>query len=68
MHQYLHYRWVTEGKEGEKGPEKIFEVVTAETWERKSSPSIASPIQDKPKEEHSETHSSQIDQKKRRKY
>lgn len=35
MHQCLHYRGVTEGKEGEKGPEKISEVVIAETQERK---------------------------------
>lgn len=67
MHQCLHYRGVTEGKEGEKGPEKISEVVIAETQERKQSPSTESPIQDKPKEEHTETHSTQFDQKKRQK-
>ena len=26
---------VTEGEEGKKGPEKIFEVLIAEIWERK---------------------------------
>lgn len=51
MHQYLHYRGITEGKEGEKGPEKTFEVVLA----KGNSHSAQSPIQDKPKEEHAET-------------
>ena len=31
----IHIIGVPEGKTREKGPEKIFEVVTAETWERK---------------------------------
>ena len=35
MHQYLHYSGVTEGEEGKKGPEKIFEVVISEIWKRK---------------------------------
>ena len=35
MRQYLHYSGVTEGEEGKKAPEKIFEVVIAEIWGRK---------------------------------
>ena len=32
MHQYSHYAGVPEGEEREKGPEKIFEEVTAENF------------------------------------
>ena len=35
MCQYLHYSGVTEGEEGKKAHEKIFEVVIAEIWGRK---------------------------------
>ena len=58
---------VPEGEEREKGPEKIFEDIIVENFlnmgkEIASHPSpgsAESPIQDKPKEKHAETHSNQ---------
>ena len=57
---------VLEGEEREKGPEKIFEEIIVENFpnmgkERATQLEEAqSPIQDKPKEKHAETHSNQI--------
>lgn len=60
---------VTEGEEeGKKRPEKIFEVVIAEIWEREIVTQHRVP-QAKPKEERAETQSSQMCKKiKDRKY
>ena len=57
---------IPEGEEIEKGPEKIFKDIIAENIPNMGnshlSPGIAqSPRQDKPKEEHTETRSNQID-------
>ena len=58
---------VAEGEEREKGPDKIFEEIIVESFPNmgkgNSHPnpgSTESPIQDKPKEKHAETHSNQI--------
>ena len=67
MHQYSHYAGVPEGEEREKGPEKIFEEVTAENFPNMGKETVSqvqeaqSPRQDKHKEEHAEIHSNQID-------
>ena len=62
----IHIIGVPEGEEREKGPEKIFEEIIIENFP-KMGKEIAtqvqeaqSPIQDKPKEKHAETHSNQI--------
>ena len=63
---------VPEGKEREKGPEKIFEEIIAEKFPNMGKEIISqvqefhtqSPRQDKPKEEHTETHSNQTDKTK----
>ena len=65
----IHIIGVPEGEEREKGPEKIFEEIIVENFpnmrkEIDSHPSpgsTESPRQDKPKEEHAETHNNQID-------
>ena len=61
----IHIIGVPEGEEREKGPEKIFEEIIIENFP-KMGKEIAtqvqeaqSPIQDKPKEKHAETHSNQ---------
>ena len=64
MHQHLHIG-VPEGEEREKGPEKIFEEIIAENFPNMGKEIVnqvqeaASPRQDKPKEEHMETHNRQ---------
>ena len=65
-HINIHIIGVTERQEKEKGTEKIFEEIIANmslTWERKviQVQETQSLRQDKPKEEHAETHSIQID-------
>ena len=82
-HTNIHIIGIPEGKEGEKGPKKLFEEIIAEnfpstqkiiwrdnSWKfpqhgkgnsQSSSGSKKSPRQDKPKEEHTETHSNQTD-------
>ena len=56
---------VPEGEEREKGPEKIFEEIIVENFPNMGKEmatqvqEVQSPIQDKPKEKHAETHSSQ---------
>ena len=58
---------VPEGEEREREPEKIFESIISENFpnmERKLSPSLRSAEshrEDKPKEEHTKTHSNQTD-------
>ena len=52
-HSNIRIIGVPEGEETEKGPEKIFEKIP-------SPGSAESPIQDKPKEKHAETHSNEI--------
>ena len=62
---------VPEGEEREKGPEKVFEQITAENFPNLGKETVTqvqeaqSPIQDKPKEELAETHCNQIDRNKR---
>ena len=57
-----------EGKEREKGPEKMFEKITAENIPNMTKEIVnqvqemQSPKKDKPKEEHTETHSNQNDE------
>ena len=53
---------VPEG-EKEKGPEKIFEEITAENFPNMGKEIVnqSSPGHDKPKAEHTETHSNQTD-------
>ena len=57
---------VPEGEEREKGPEKIFEEIKVENFPNMGKEiatqvqEVQSPIQDKPKEKHAETHSNQI--------
>ena len=54
-------------QETEQGPEKIFEEIIAENFLNMGKEIVnqvqeaQSPIQDKPKEEHTETHSNQTD-------
>ena len=56
---------VPEGEEREKGPEKIFEEIIVENFPNMGKEiatqvqEAQSPIQDKPKEKHTETHSDQ---------
>ena len=58
---------VPEGEERKKGPEKIFEEVIAENFPNtekeivKQVQEAQNPRKDKPKEEHTETHSNQTD-------
>ena len=58
---------VPEGKGREKGPEKIFEEIRAENFPNVGKETVSqvqeaeSRRQDKPKEEHSQTHSNQTD-------
>ena len=65
MHQYSHYRGLRRRRE--KGPEKIFEEIIAKNslnMEKKIVNQVQeaqSPRKDKPKEEHTETHSNQTD-------
>ena len=64
MHQHSHIG-VPEGEEREKGPEKIFEELIAENFPNMGKEIVnqvqkaESPRQDKPKEEHMETHNNQ---------
>ena len=65
MHQYSHYRGLRRRRE--KGPEKIFEEIIAKNslnMEKKIVNQVQeaqSPRKDKPKEEHTKTHSTQTD-------
>ena len=58
---------VPKGEEREKGPEKIFEEIIAENFPNVGKEIVnqvqeaESPRQDKPNEEHTETHSSQTE-------
>ena len=53
---------VPEGKEREKGPEKIFaEIIAEQLPEHGKVQEAQSPRKDKPKEEHTETYSNQTD-------
>ena len=64
----IHFIGVPEGKEREKGPEKMFEKITAENIPNMTKEIVnqvqemQSPKKDKPKEEHTETHSNQNDE------
>ena len=64
---YIFIIRVLEGREREKGPEKIFEEIIAENFPNMGKETVSqvqeaqSPRQNKPKEEHSETHSNQTD-------
>ena len=67
MHQYSHYTGVPEGEEREKGPEKIFEEVTAENFPNMGKETV-SQVQEaqrvpgrKEPEEDTETHNNQTD-------
>ena len=59
---------VPEGKEREKGPEKMFEKITSENIPNMAKEIVNQvqemqrPKKDKPKEEHTETHSNQNDE------
>ena len=63
----IHIIGVPEGEEGEEGPEKISEEIIAENFPYMGKEIVSkvqeaqSPRQDKPKEEHTETHSNQTD-------
>ena len=63
----IHIIGVPEGEERKKGPEKIFEEVIAENFPNtekeivKQVQEAQNPRKDKPKEEHTETHSNQTD-------
>ena len=63
MHQHLNYRVPEEEKK--KGYEKIFEVITVENFPNMEKEIVnqvqeaQSPIQDKPKEKHTKTHTNQ---------
>ena len=65
MYQDSHYRGPKRRKE--RGPEKIFEEIIAENLPNMGKETFnqvqeaQSPRQDKPKEEHTETHSNQTD-------
>ena len=66
-HQYSHYRCLRRRKEREKGPEEIFQEILAENFSNmgNSHPipgSTETPRQDKPKEEHTETHRNQSEE------
>ena len=64
----IHFIGVPEGREREKGPEKMFEKITAENIPNMTKEIVnqvqemQSPKKDKPKEEHTETHSNQNDE------
>ena len=66
MHQHSHYRGPG-GEERERGFEKIFEEITAKNLPKMGKEIVTqdqeahSPRQDKPKEEHTETHSNKTD-------
>ena len=66
-HNNIHIIGFPEGEETEKGPEKIFEEIIVENFPNMGKEiatqvqEVQSPIQDKPKEKHAETHSNQID-------
>ena len=61
----IHAIGVTEGEEREKGLKKIFEEIIVENFPNMGEEiatqvqEVQSPIQDKPKEKHAETHSNQ---------
>ena len=63
----IHTAGVPEGEEREKGPEKIFKEIIAENFPNMGKEIVnqvqkaQSPRQDKPKEEHTKTHSNQTD-------
>ena len=63
----IHIIGVPEGEGRKKGPEKIFEEIIVENSPNMGKEiatqvqEVQSPIQDKPKEKHAETHSNQID-------
>jgi len=63
----IHIIGVPEGKRREKVPEKIFEEIRAENFPNMGKETVnqvqeaQSPRQDKPKEEHTQTHSNQND-------
>ena len=69
MHQYSHFRIPEEEKE--KGPEEVFEEMIVKNFShvgtnsQQSPGSSESPMQDKPKEESTETHSNQSNKKLR---
>ena len=58
---------MSEGEETQKGPGKIFEEIMAENFPNMGKETVnqvqeaQSPRQDKPKEEHTQTHSNQND-------
>ena len=66
-HTNIHIIGVPKGEETEKGPEKMFEDITAENFPNIGKETVTqvqeaqSPRRDKPKEEHAETHSNQTD-------
>ena len=66
-HTNIHIIRVPEGQGGEKRPEKIFEEIIAENFLNLGKEivnqvqEVQSPRLDKPKEEHTETHSNQTD-------
>ena len=65
-HNNIHIIGVPEGEEREKGPEKTFEEIIVKNFPNMGKEiatqvqEAQSPIQDKPKEKHAETHSNQI--------
>ena len=67
MHVLSYYRDPSVRRDRERGPEKIFEELLAENFPNKEKEVInqvqeaQSPRQDKPKEEHTKTHSNQTD-------
>ena len=66
-HNNIRIIGVPEGEEREKEPKKIFEEIRVENFPNMGEEiatqvqEVQSPIQDKPKEKHAETHSNQID-------
>ena len=67
MYQYSHYRGLRRRRE--KGPEKIFEEIIAENFLNMGKEIVnqvqepQNPWKDKPKEEHTKTHSNQTEKK-----
>ena len=65
MHQHSHYRGPRRRRE--KGPQKMFEEIIAKNFPNMGKETVTqvqeaqSPRQDKPKEEHTETHNNQTD-------
>ena len=63
----IHIIGVPEGEERQKGPEKIFEEIVVENFPNMGKEVVnqvqeaQSPRKDKPKEEHTKTHSTQTD-------